>query len=209
LEHTVAVLEALRGKLPGPAVRWRYDTIVFTGSLDRKWHVENFRRVCGVMRAHTDSCIFSFCDYYRKTIRTMDQRVPGYVIPNEQESGTLAEELAEVAEYHGITLASCAHDWLVSGRIRKARCIDPKWLDLVVDTPERTLALQEVRIAPTRKDCGCAASRDIGAYDTCPHGCVYCYANANCDKARQNAARVSVDAYCLDPRWKSTTHEPL
>jgi DNA repair photolyase len=30
---------------------------------------------------------------------------------------------------------------------------------------------------PTRQECGCTQSSDIGAYDTCPHGCVYCYAN--------------------------------
>ncbi|MBF6568416.1 MAG: DUF1848 family protein [Candidatus Binataceae bacterium] len=30
-----------------------------------------------------------------------------------------------------------------------------------------------------RAECGCFASRDIGEYDTCPHGCVYCYAVQN------------------------------
>ena len=27
-----------------------------------------------------------------------------------------------------------------------------------------------------REGCGCFESKDIGDYDTCPHGCVYCYA---------------------------------
>jgi DNA repair photolyase len=32
-------------------------------------------------------------------------------------------------------------------------------------------------IKPTRKQCGCTIGRDLGMYDTCPYGCVYCYAN--------------------------------
>lgn len=30
-----------------------------------------------------------------------------------------------------------------------------------------------------RQLCDCINSKDIGCYDTCPHGCVYCYANRN------------------------------
>lgn len=37
-----------------------------------------------------------------------------------------------------------------------------------------------------RETCGCMSSKDIGMYDTCPHGCVYCYANTSHKKALNN-----------------------
>ncbi|NEP77242.1 MAG: DUF1848 domain-containing protein [Okeania sp. SIO3B3] len=33
-----------------------------------------------------------------------------------------------------------------------------------------------LKAAPTREECGCVESVDIGIYDTCVFGCQYCYA---------------------------------
>ena len=37
-----------------------------------------------------------------------------------------------------------------------------------------------------REFCGCMKSKDIGEYNTCPHLCEYCYANASKDVAKMN-----------------------
>lgn len=206
--HTLKIIEQLSGRFSPAVVRWRYDTIVLTQSLDWKWHMGNFRQLCRSLAPYSAECIFSFCDYYKKTVRNMDLRAPGYWRPSEAQCRDMAEEMAHAAEQWGISVASCAHDFLLSENVTRAGCIDPEFLSLVVDSPERLAAVGDLKKAPTRKDCGCAASRDVGAYDTCLHGCVYCYANANPEVARKNVSLLRKDSPCLDPRVAGTNDGP-
>ena len=89
----------------------------------------------------------------------------------------MVDKLAGIGERFGIRLLACCEDRLLKRRIGKARCVDPELLERIAPSS------QVVLFRPILEESGCVASRDIGAYDTCPHGYVYCYANASPDAA--------------------------
>ena len=62
-------------------------------------------------------------------------------------------------------------------------CIDGKFISEI--TGRR---LDGKKDKGQRPACGCITSTDIGAYNTCPHGCIYCYANSNANTVRENYA---------------------
>lgn len=64
--------------------------------------------------------------------------------------------------------------------------------------PSNAIMLSGTKYAIKKKDnrdkgqrqfCGCMVSKDIGEYNTCPHLCEYCYANASKKKAVENYNR--------------------
>ncbi|HMK33747.1 MAG TPA: DUF1848 domain-containing protein [Desulfomonilaceae bacterium] len=198
--QTIRVLEDLTFRFGAPVVRWRYDTVILTDTLNRDWHVRNFHSLCAKLSPFVNECIFSFCDYYKKTSRNMERTVPDHHKPDDVEYREIAGDLARVAQSFGISLASCAHDFLLSDAVSKARCMDPNFLSRAVDSAEKRRALARLKTAATRKECACVASRDIGAYDTCAHGCIYCYANTNPALATRNLKAMDSDSHYLDPK---------
>jgi hypothetical protein len=98
-----------------------------------------------------------------------------------QEQGRdLAVEFAQIAQSHGMQLKICSQKaFLVPGVTAEARCVDAQRLEKVAG---QALA-HTIPLKGNRLECGCFASRDIGEYDTCPHGCIYCYAVQHRDLA--------------------------
>ncbi|MGC8658967.1 MAG: DUF1848 domain-containing protein [Desulfomonilaceae bacterium] len=174
--HNMKVVEQLYRNYGSTVLRWRYDTIVLSKTTGRSWHMKNFRDLSRILCPFVNECVFSFCDYYNKTKKKVASRLPDYWEPDQQESAEIAMELADVASEYGIRMYSCAHDFLAVGSIRPASCIDVNFLKNLVTSDEKKQSLEKIEIKPTRKNCKCSASTDIGTYGTCKHGCIYCYA---------------------------------
>jgi DNA repair photolyase len=74
--------------------------------------------------------------------------------------------------------------------------------------PADAIMLNETQYAIKKKDnrdkgqrqfCGCMVSKDIGEYNTCPHLCEYCYANASKEVAVRNWKQAK------ETNWQSET----
>ncbi len=179
LDQALKTFRRLAGRIGADRVRWRYDPIIFSREMDAEFHVRNFSKIAEGLAGSTEVCIFSFLDLYGKVKRNM-KNVPEdlrYQEAGKDAQRDLADKLAGIGERFGIRLLACCEDSLTGERIGKARCVDPDLIDRIAPSD---LALT---LRPSREECGCVASRDIGAYDTCPHGCVYCYANASPEAA--------------------------
>jgi hypothetical protein len=170
------------------AVVWRYDPVVITDATPIDWHVENFARLAGALAADVDEVVVSFAQIYRKTRRNLEDAARetgnGWADPDATAKHDLLSQLNEIAAQNSMALTLCAQPELADG-LTAARCIDAARLERVANR----LGHASVN-APTKKGtrpgCLCAEARDIGGYETCPHGCVYCYAVGNPDKARQH-----------------------
>ena len=179
--ESVDTLKRLADLFTPRQINWRYDPIILSDQTPFNWHVDRFAFLAARLRGATPRCYFSFAVEYGKVRRSFEdfQRRNSIRIDNPDLSTRqrLANALAGIAGENGMTMHSCCNDLLVGGRILKAHCVDG---DLIRDLFDP--GGPPYKSSPTRKECGCAESTDIGAYDTCPHGCIYCYANVN--KAR-------------------------
>ena len=175
-------------------VQWRYDPIVFSTLTPFEFHIETFRRMAQRLEGSTERCYISFLDIYRKARRNL-QSVEAILTvddPAQERKLELALRLAEIAAEHGITLYTCAEDFAAVGPIQRGACVDKDILDRLWPHKARKMAL-----SGNRNRCGCYDSRDIGMYDTCPHGCLYCYAVLNRSLALKRFAQHDPTADCL------------
>jgi len=183
--EAAACLRRLSDRYGPGAVVWRFDPIILGNKTTPQWTRETFARLCRELEGATSRCITSFVDYYRKldrAVRTLSAKGTHLYEPTASLRFERASDLLRIAQDHGIKLSACCEPDLVEAGVEKASCVDGPAIYNHYGLGECPLPIR-----PTRRGCGCTQSRDIGAYDTCAHGCLYCYANSNASAARKRA----------------------
>ncbi len=158
-------------------VLWRFDPIVISSACSADETFRRFSRLLNELAGHTHDCYVSFVQFYgkvKKRFARLEQETGVRVFdPPLVEKRDLLARMAEEAARANVTISVCCQDELVGGGVEKAHCVAIERFRLISGRD-----LPPVPRRGTRKQCGCSQSRDIGAYDTCRHGCVYCYASS-------------------------------
>lgn len=179
----IAQIGQLAAEFGPRAVAWRYDPIVETSLTPPGWHRRNFARLASALAGSVDEAVISFAQIYAKTRRNLDAAARAHGFdwrdPEAEEKLSLATELAEIAANHGMRLSICSQPEIAPAGTDAARCVDARRLS---DIAGREIG---ARVKGNRPGCLCHESRDIGAYDSCPQGCAYCYAVSGRERAKR------------------------
>lgn len=171
VEAGIAQIKALARRFGPRAVVWRYDPVLLTSLTPADFHRRQVAALSAALKGAVDEVCLSFAQIYRKTRGNLDRAAARHEFtwrdPGLEEKQSLLTELSAIAAEQGIAARLCTQPDIA---LPAARCID---LERLSDLAGRPLAGRQ---KGNRPGCLCAESRDIGAYDTCPHGCVYCYA---------------------------------
>lgn len=170
-EQIINTFKDLSDNIGPDKVIWRYDPIILTDKFNFEYHAKWYEFLTKQLCNHTKKCVISFIDMYKKCERNL---IDVHVKPiNVSIKKTLSRSLSEIASSYNLSMESCAeNDDLSENGIIAGKCIDDNLISKIIS---RKLSLDKDKTQ--RRECGCVASVDIGSYNTCSHGCKYCYAN--------------------------------
>lgn len=194
VKERVDTFRRLAERIGKERVVWRFDPLLLTDKISIDVLLNRIAVIGRQLKDYTEKLVFSFIDIasYRKVQKNLAGL--GCREFSSEEQRCFAEGLSKLNGELGLELATCGEMADLSGYgIKQNKCVDD---ELIMRLFNDDAALMDYigaecdlidgwKIAKSRKDkgqrkaCGCIASKDIGMYNTCPHLCRYCYANAN------------------------------
>lgn len=167
----IPTFQKLSSMIGKERVIWRYDPILLNDRYTMQYHIKYFRVLCDKLSDYTEKCTISFLDLYKNIQRRI---APLGIHPlTSGQAEELTGLFCEIAKEHDIYIDTCAEEIDLSKYgVRHASCIDRNRIERI-----GKCKLNIERDKNQRAACGCIASIDLGAYNTCNNGCVYCYAN--------------------------------
>lgn len=176
----IPVFQELSNRIGKEKVVWRYDPIFFSNRYNAKYHLKAFRSIAEALSGYTEKCAISFLDIYPKNKKNMDDLL-SYDL-SDSELREFAKELSNIAKENHIKIGSCAEkiDLDEYGIIHNS-CIDKELIEKIIGCKLKINKDKNQRI-----ECGCVESVEVGTYNTCKNGCVYCYANYSAKSVESN-----------------------
>ena len=92
---------------------------------------------------------------------------------NQKDQIYLCQKFVEIGKKYNIEIYTChENEFLKTTGVHTSGCMNQQII-------ERALGhlLKLPKINEARQGCRCLLNNDIGVYNTCLHGCLYCYAN--------------------------------
>lgn len=159
-------------------VSWRYDPIFIGEKYDLDFHIEKFEELARELSDYTNDCTISFIDLYQKVLRNFPEAKE---VPTEERL-TIGENFSKTSIKYNIQMKTCVEGTLLDRfGFDSSGCMTQKVIENAIGNnlkiPKGKYQIRE---------CNCIFGRDIGAYNTCLHGCKYCYANSNMKLVKRN-----------------------
>lgn len=208
VESRIKTFKELSQRLGKKRVVWRYDPLILTKDIDVNELLRRVKNIGNQIHEYTEKLVFSFVDIdiYKKVENNLKKEEVPYIEWTTQNMEEFAKGISQINKDWGLQLGTCSEKIdLDKYGIVHNKCIDD---DLMIDlfshdsqlmdflgveikqadlfSDGEIIKTRNLKDKGQREDCGCIMAKDIGAYNTCPHECNYCYANASKEIAKKN-----------------------
>jgi hypothetical protein len=159
-------------------VSWRYDPIFITEKYGLDFHFDRFEEMACELSGFTGDCTISFIDLYAKVLKNF----PKVREVTTDEQLAIGENFSKIAQKYDIQMKTCVEGTLLDRfGFDSSGCMTKQVIERAIGKNLR-IPKGKYRI----RECDCIFGRDIGAYNTCLHGCRYCYANYSSKIVKRN-----------------------
>ena len=159
-------------------VTLRYDPIFINEKYTLEKHIESFEYMINSLSGYTTEAIISFIDLYEKTKRNFPQARE----VTKDERLKIGKEFARIGNKNNIRIKTCVEGTeLDKFGIDSSGCMTKEVIERAINK-NLNIPKQKAR----NGECYCLLNNDIGEYNTCNHGCLYCYANSNKRLVKRN-----------------------
>lgn len=202
----------LSEKIGKEKVIWRFDPYILTKTCGVDELLKRTENIGNQLKNYTSKLVFSFADIslYKKVKNNLQKQSVQYTEFDENSMIQMASGLNDLNKKWNFQIATCAEQIdLNKYSISHNKCIDDDLMIKLFKTDSELMEFlgyehnkqmnffdkidaniqikkRNLKDVGQRESCGCIVSKDIGQYNTCPHECLYCYANTSLEKAKNN-----------------------